>query len=314
MTHLSDPHRRGDRFDAPSEPGDLGLRHRYANLGDVRLHYVEAGTGPLVILLHGFPEFWYSWRHQIPALARAGFHAVAPDMRGYNLSDKPKSVRDYRIELLTRDVARLIHACGADRATVIGHDWGAGVAWQFGMDYPNMLDRLVIMNVPHPLQLLRGLRTWHQLKKSWYIFFFQIPWIPETIISAGNFAMLRQTFRSDPVRANAFTDEDINWYIGALSLPGALTGGINYYRALFRQSPLNTRGSIKRIDAPVLVIWGEQDRFLDAELAEPDRKWVPNLRVERLANASHWVQVDQPEMVNALLLEFLQESTGRPAR
>ncbi len=299
-----------DRPSALSKPGDLDVTHRYADLGDVRLHYVEAGTGPLTIMLHGFPEFWYTWRHQIPALARAGYHAVAPDMRGYNLSDKPKSVGDYRIELLARDVARLIRACGAERATVIGHDWGAGVAWQFAMNYPNMLDRLVIINVPHPLQLLRGLRTWRQLKKSWYIFFFQLPWIPEALLSAGNFAMVRQIFRSDPVRADAFTDEDIDWYVGALSLPGALTGGINYYRALFRQNPITTSRSLKRIDAPVLVIWGELDRFLGAELAEPDREWVPNLRVERLSDVSHWVQVDQPKVVNKLLLEFLQEPAG----
>lgn len=298
-----------DRSSAQTRPGGPGLRHRYADLGDVRLHYVEAGTGPLVILLHGFPEFWYSWRHQITALAEAGFHAVAPDMRGYNLSDKPKAVRDYRIELLARDVARLIRACGSDRATVAGHDWGAGVAWQFAMSYPDLLDRLVIMNVPHPLQFLRGLRTWRQLKKSWYMFFFQIPWIPEAILRAGNFAMVRRIFRSDPVRPDAFTDEDIDWYVGALSVPGALTGGINYYRALFRQNPIRRGQSIRRIDAPVLVIWGEQDRFLGAELAEPDRKWVPNLRVERLADASHWVQVDQPETVNALLIDFLRQPT-----
>src|SRR5919202_5732283 len=246
---------------ANSGPGDARLVHRYAELGDVRLHYVEAGTGPLVILLHGFPEFWYSWRHQITALATAGYHAVAPDMRGYNLSDKPSAVHDYRIDLLARDVARLIRACGAERATVVGHDWGAGVAWQFAMSYPTMLDRLVIMNVPHPIQFLRGMRTWRQLRKSWYIFFFQIPRLPEAILSAGDFSMVRRIFRSDPARTDAFMEEDIDWYIGALRVPGALTGAINYYRALFRRNPVKTRGSLKRIDAPVLVIWGERDRF-----------------------------------------------------
>jgi pimeloyl-ACP methyl ester carboxylesterase len=293
---------------ANSRPGDARLVHRYAELGDVRLHYVEAGTGPLVILLHGFPEFWYSWRHQITALATAGYHAVAPDMRGYNLSDKPSAVHDYRIDLLARDVARLIRACGAERATVVGHNWGAGVAWQFAMSYPTMLDRLVIMNVPHPIQFLRGMRTWRQLRKSWYIFFFQIPRLPEAILSAGDFSMVRRIFRSDPARTDAFTEEDIDWYIGALRVPGALTGAINYYRALFRRNPVKTRGSLKRIDAPVLVIWGERDRFLGPELAVPDRKWVPDQRVERLPGASHWVQVDQPEAVNRLLLAFLQES------
>jgi len=280
----------------------------YADVGGgLHLHYVEAGDGPLTVLLHGFPEFWYSWRLQIPALAKAGYHAVAPDMRGYNLSDKPRNVRDYRVDILARDIARLIEACRAERATVIGHDWGAGVAWQFAMSYPEMLDRLVIMNVPHPVRFLRALRTRRQLRKSWYIFFFQIPWLPELLIRAGNYAMLRWTFRNDPVRPSAFSEDDIERYAEAMARPGALTAAINYYRALFRQNPLSAWSSLRRIDAPVLVIWGARDRFLGAELAEPDRKWVPNVRVERLADASHWVQLDQPEAVNTLLLNFLSE-------
>src|SRR3954449_2631161 len=154
--------------------------HREAVVNGVRLHYVEAGAGPLVVLLHGFPEFWYSWRHQIPALAAAGFRVVAPDMRGYNRSDKPRGVRAYSGDALTGDVAKLIRACGAERAVVVGHDWGAAVAWQFAMAYPALLERLVIMNAPHPARFLRALRTWRQARKSWYMFFFQLPWLPES--------------------------------------------------------------------------------------------------------------------------------------
>jgi pimeloyl-ACP methyl ester carboxylesterase len=281
------------------------LVHRYADLADVRLHIVEAGSGPLVILLHGFPEFWYSWRQQIPALAGAGFHAVAPDLRGYNRSDKPAGVRAYGVKALTQDVANLIRDCGAERAMVVGHDWGAVVAWHFAMRYPQMLDRLVIMNVPHPERFLRGLRTLRQLRKSWYMFFFQLPWLPEASIRAGHFATLRHTFRTDPVHPESFSAEDIARYMEAAAQPGALTAAINYYRAAFRPVPAHEQIGFQRIDAPVLVIWGERDRYLGSELAEPDRRLVPNVRVERLPDASHWVQVDQPERVNTLLLDFL---------
>lgn len=282
------------------------ITHHYADLGDVRLHYVEAGSGPLVVLLHGFPEFWYSWRYQIPALAAAGFRAVAPDMRGYNRSDKPRGVRAYNGAALTGDVAKLIRACGAERAVVVGHDWGAAVAWQFAIAYPALLERLVIMNAPHPARFLRALRTWRQARKSWYMFFFQLPWLPEIGLRAGRFATIRQMFRNDPLRPGAFSAEDIDRYVEAMAQPGALTAAINYYRAMFRQAR-RARSGFPRIEAPVLVIWGERDRYLGTELAEPDRRLVPNVRVARLADASHWVQVDQPERVNAELLDFLRE-------
>ncbi len=288
------------------------LVHRYADLGDVRLHYVEAGSGPLVVLLHGFPEFWYSWRHQLPALAAAGFHAVAPDMRGFNWSDKPPGVHSYRVEVLARDVERLIRACGATHAAVVGHDWGAIVAWWFAMLYPERLTRLAILNVPHPAYTLEpglmraaGVPPRRQLRRSWYVFFFQLPWLPELALSAGNFALVRRTLRRDPVHRGAFTEEDIERYVEALAQPGALTAAVNYYRALLRRNPLGVRARLRRIEVPVLVIWGEQDRYLEAGLARPPRRWVSNARVERLPDASHWVQLDRPERVNALLLDFL---------
>jgi pimeloyl-ACP methyl ester carboxylesterase len=281
------------------------LAHRYADLGDVRLHYVEAGEGPLVLLLHGFPQFWYQWRHQIPALVEAGFKVVAPDMRGYNLSDKPPGVRAYRVELLARDVERLILACGERTATVVGHDWGAIVAWVAAMRHPGCVERLVILNVPHPARFLDGLLSPRQLLRSSYIFFFQIPRLPEEVICAGDFALLRSALRRDLVRTGAFAAEDIERYVRALARPGALTATLNYYRALLR-NPGETRALLKRIEAPVLVIWGERDRFLSRRLAEPPRLWVPNLlRVERLQDASHWVAEDRPLEVNTLLLDFL---------
>jgi pimeloyl-ACP methyl ester carboxylesterase len=283
------------------------LRHGRLDVGGVTLHYVEAGRGPLVVLLHGFPEFWYSWRWQLPALAGAGFRVVAPDLRGYNESSKPRGVAAYAADLLARDVAQLIRGLGAERAVVVGHDWGGAVAWTFAMRCPELLQRLVILNVPHPARFLRALRTPRQLRKSWYMFFFQLPRLPEASVRRANFAMLRRTFRHDPVRPGAFSDDDIERYIAALARPGALTAAINYYRALFRQDPRRMRAGFRPIEAPVLVIWGMQDRYLGAELAEPDARWAPNARVERLPDASHWVQVDRPERVNALLLDFLRD-------
>jgi epoxide hydrolase 4 len=282
------------------------LTHRYADLEDVHLHYVEAGEGPLVLLLHGFPQFWYQWRHQIPALVEAGFRVVAPDMRGYNLSGKPPGVRAYRVELLARDVERLIQACGEQAATVVGHDWGAIVAWVAAMRHPGCVERLVILNVPHPARSLDGLLSPGQLLRSSYVFFFQIPRLPEEFIRAGDFALLRSTLRRDPVRPGTFTAGDIERYVEAIAQPGALTATLNYYRALLRY-PWETQALLKRIEAPVLVIWGEQDRFLSRRLAEPPRLWVPNLlSVERLQDASHWVAEDRPGEVNTLLLAFLR--------
>ena len=286
---------------------EVSLTHRMVEVEpNVRLHCVEAGaaSGPLVVLLHGFPEFWYSWRRQIPPLAAAGFHVLALDMRGYNLSDKPRGVRAYTTDVLARDVARVLDACGAERASVVGHDWGAGVAWSFAMLYPQRLERLAILNVPHPLRFRTGLRTLRQLRKSWYIFFFQLPWLPELLARAGKYAYLRRGLGGG-TRPGAFPPEDIERYVEAIAQPGALTASINYYRALIRYG-LRSMRQLRRIDAPVLVIWGERDRYLGRELAQPHVAWVPHVHVERLSDAGHWVQNEQPDRVNELLLTFLR--------
>ena len=290
------------------------LAHRYADLGDVQLHYVEAGEGPLVLLLHGFPQFWYQWRHQIPALVEAGFRVVAPDMRGYNLSDKPPGVRAYRVKLLARDVERLIPACGERTAAVVGHDWGAIAAWIAAMRYPERVEKLAVLNVPHPARFLEGLLRPIQLLRSSYVFFFQIPRLPEEVIRARDFALLRTVLGRDPVRPGALTAEDIERYIEAIARPGALTASLNYYRALLRP-PGETRALLQRVEASVLVIWGERDRFLSRRLAEPPHLWVPNLvRVKRLSDASHWVAEDRPLEVNTLLLDFLRSPFIIPSR
>jgi pimeloyl-ACP methyl ester carboxylesterase len=279
--------------------------------GGIRLHYVEAGSGPLVVLLHGFPEFWYSWRHQLEPLAAAGYRVIAPDMRGYNLSSRPQDWRAYDGQSLAGDVAGLIRALGEQRAFVVGHDWGAAVAYFVAMHHPEAVRRLAILNVPHPVRMLEGLRTLRQLRKSWYMFFFQIPGLPERLIARDDYSFAKRSLRADSKKA--FTDEDLERYVQAWSQPGALTGMINYYRAALRRSPRSAQAQLKRIDCQTLVIWGMLDRHLGSELAEPPRQWVPNARVERIADATHWVQHDSPEQVNELLLAFLGEEPQPPA-
>jgi epoxide hydrolase 4 len=283
----------------------IELREGYADLADVRLHYVEAGPadGTPVVLLHGFPEFWYSWRHQIPALAAAGLRAIAPDMRGYNLSSKPSDVSAYAASRLAADIRDLIRERGCERACVAGHDWGAAVAWVAAMRHPEVLERLAILNVPHPRLMLNALRRpSRQLLRSWYIFFFQLPWMPEQAVAAGDWYMLRYSFEHD-ARPGAFTPEDIDRYREAWSQPGAVAAMLAYYRASVRRPPSGGGGRFTPIQAPTLVIWGERDRALGAELAEPDRADVPGLtRVVRIPEASHWVQHDRPDRVSELLI------------
>jgi epoxide hydrolase 4 len=288
--------------------------HREDRVNGVRLHSVEQGEGPLVVLLHGFPEFWYAWRHQIPALAAAGFRVVAPDLRGYNLSEKPEGVRAYRIEALLGDLEGLIERLGEGekKAHVVGHDWGGAFAWYAPLFIPERLLSLALLNAPHPLAFRRELRTnAAQRKKSSYVFMFQVPWLPERRIRAGNFAILGKMLRRDPVTPGAFPDEDIRLYKEALAQPGALTAAVNYYRAALRFPP-KAAGRAWPEGLKTLLVWGERDRYLGSGLLEGLDRWVPNLTIERIPDASHWVQADAPEKVNDLLIKFL--AGVRPSR
>jgi pimeloyl-ACP methyl ester carboxylesterase len=272
----------------------------------VRLHVAEAGDGPPILLLHGFPEFWYAWRHQLPALAAAGFRAIAPDLRGYNLSDKPRGVDRYRLRHLVGDVESLVRETGRPRAAVVGHDWGGAIAWAFAMRHPELVERLVILNAPHPAAYLRELRSPAQLLRSWYVFFFQLPGLPEWFCRRRDFAMLDRTLRRDPVRPGVFTDEDVRLYKEALGRPGALTSAINYYRAVFRGGLRRARDEVRPLTVPTLLLWGERDRYLGPRLTEGLERWVPKLRIERFADVSHWIQAECPERVNRLMIEFLR--------
>lgn len=272
----------------------------------VRLHVARSGSGPAVVLLHGFPEFWYSWRHQIPALVDAGFSVVAPDLRGYNLSDKPPGRGSYRLEHLVRDVAAIARSTGQKRVHVVGHDWGGILAWTFASQHRDLVDRLVIMNAPHLGRFSEVVRRPPQIFRSWYLLLFQFPRIPERAIAARNYAAIRSLFRDKPAVEGAFSRDDIARYVEAISRPGALTAALNYYRAL-RLPGASRIGRRARTDAETLVIWGEQDPALTIGLLDGLERYAPRLRVHRIPHAGHWIQSEAPAEVNSVLKEFLQE-------
>lgn len=289
-------------------PSNVSQTVRFVLVNGIRLRVVEAGPadGPVIVLLHGFPEFSYSWRHQIPFLAEAGFRVIAPDLRGYNLSDKPPRVRDYRIEKLVLDITLLIGQTSAGRATLVGHDWGGIIAWFTAMWHPECLERLVILNAPHPAAYIRELGRSSQLLRSWYALFFQVPWIPERVISWSDFAMARKLFRGGPARNSNEREADVRRYIESLAQPGALTAAINYYRAALRYDSRR----VSSIQTSTLLIWGHRDAYLVPELASDLEQWVKELRVEHLPDATHWVQNDEPEKVNGLIKEFCSRKHG----
>ncbi|HKG93914.1 MAG TPA: alpha/beta fold hydrolase [Gemmatimonadaceae bacterium] len=297
----------------PATGAEYGWTDGYADVGGVRLHYVEAGSGPLVVLLHGFPQLWLCWRHQIGPLAAAGFRAVALDMRGYNLSDKPRGVRHYTLDRLAADVEGLIAALGHRSADVVAHDWGGIVAWHLAATRPACVRRLVVLNAPHPGAYWRELRTLDQLRRSWYVFVFQLPWLPEAMLRRRDFAVVERILRTQPARAGAFDDDDVRAHKAALAQPGALTAMVNYYRATLRRLPGLAGARERRVEAPTLLIWGEADRYLRPQLADGLERWVPRLRVERLPGVSHWVMADAPEAVTRLLLEALGAAPAQAA-
>jgi len=289
----------------------IELHHGRAFVNGVSLHYVEAGAGALVVLLHGFPDFWYSWRFQLPALAAAGFRALAPDLRGYNLSDKPAGIDQYRLDRLAQDIVGLIRMVGAQRATLVGHDWGGVVAWKVAHDAPEAVTHLVILNAPHPASFRQALRTFSQVRRSWYLFFFQLPWLPEAVIRAWDYAIVRRVLRGASDRQATSSADDLQAYTTALSQPGALTAALNYYRAAFRSFWREPMQVTSPITVPTLVIWGERDPYLGLRLLKNLDRWVPDLRIQRIPDAGHWVHIQAREKVTPLIIEFLTQ--GNPA-
>jgi pimeloyl-ACP methyl ester carboxylesterase len=284
------------------------VRHERVAGGDVALHVVRAGEGPAVVLLHGFPEFWYSWRHQIEPLVAAGFSVGAPDLRGYNLSDRPSDVGAYRLDRLVEDVAAVIRSTGRPRAHVVGHDWGGVIAWALAASRPELVDKLVIMNAPHTRLYVETLRrNLRQVLRSWYVLFFRLPALPERALAAGNYAAIRRMLKRYPAERGAFSDADVERYVEAISRPGALRAGLNYYRANATGRGLRL-GYSARTDAETLVIWGEKDPALVPELLDGLERVAPRVRVHRMPEVSHWVQSEAPDEVNRTLIEFLRRA------
>ena len=298
------------------------FKHDYAEVNGVKLHYVAAGEGPLVLFLHGFPEFWYGWKEQLLEFGKDHL-AVAPDMRGYNLSSKPEAVEQYRMKDLVEDVRALAEHLGHQKFVLAGHDWGGVVAWAFALAHPACLEKLVIVNAPHPAVFLRELRdNPAQQQASQYMLLFRTPQA-EPILSANGYAALVNVVLGEGLKSGAFTEEDKQAYLSAWSQPGALTGGLNYYRASGIGPPAPGPALVETkeealahfgvesfrmaVQVPTLVIWGEKDTALLPGNLEGMETFVPNLTLRRIPEGTHWVVHEKPAEVNGYIREFLKD-------
>ena len=283
------------------------MDYQYIETNGIRLHVAQAGSddNPLIILLHGFPEFSYGWRKQIPYLAEAGYRVWAPDQRGYNLSDKPDGIAAYSIAKLAADVIGLIDAAGEEKVFLVGHDWGAAVAWWVAAKYPERIRKLVNLNVPHHSVMRKNLQSnFAQLRKSWYMFFFQIPWLSEFLVRLGDWKKSADSLQKSS-SPGVFTDSDMEEYKQAWAQPKAYTSMLNWYRAMLQKPPKPLANS--RITVPTLLIWGAQDKFLGREMAQPSIDLCDDGQLVFIEEATHWVQHEEAERVNKLINAFLKE-------
>ena len=288
------------------------IRHRFVPANGLRFHVAECGEGDrLALCLHGFPELWISWRHQMPLLEKLGYRVQAPDLRGYGETDRPSGVASYAIERLMEDVAGLIDAAGARSVLLLAHDWGAIIAWYFAIRRVRELEKLVILNVPHPGASENVFRTWRQLRRSWYALFFQIPWLPEFLLTRREARPLADVFRTRTLRPQNFPEDVVEMLRRSWLAPGAMTAMIDYYRALVRGGGIDRQRALgfPPIETPTLMLWGEQDLALTKETTFGTERWVKDLTLRYLPDASHFVQQDAYEEVNAMLEAWL---TGRP--
>jgi pimeloyl-ACP methyl ester carboxylesterase len=283
----------------------MDLEHSTIKTNGIQLHIVQAGpkSGIPVILLHGFPEFWYGWRKQIPVLAKAGCRVIVPDQRGYNLSDKPKGISAYCVDTLVEDIVGLINALEYEKVNLIGHDWGAVVSWRLAIQHPERLHRLGILNVPHPAVMKRFLqRDPRQMVRSWYALFFQLPWLPELSLRMFNWSGAALALRRSG-RKNAFTDEDIQKYKEAWSQPGAISAMLNWYRAALRDQSGIVNGM--QVHVPTLMLWGVKDVALTYRMARPSLDYCDEGNLIFFPDATHWVQHEEADEVNRHLLNFV---------
>ncbi|MDH3211588.1 MAG: alpha/beta hydrolase [Myxococcales bacterium] len=285
-----------------------GLRHEFVEANGLRFHVAACGDGErLALCLHGFPECWYSWRYQLPLLSRLGYRVWAPDLRGYGETDRPRRVADYAIETLMNDVAGLIDASGARSTLLVAHDWGAIIAWYFAIRRVRPLERLVVMNLPHPGAAGPAFRTWRQRRRSWYALFFQLPWLPEQLIGALRFRAIGEMIRRSCANPDRFPEEVLSVYRESAARPGAMKAMLDYYRAFVRGGGLvrQRRLGFPAIDTPTLLLWGEDDVAFGKETTFGTEVYVRDLTLRYLPGVSHWVQQDAPDIVNAMLEAWL---------
>lgn len=280
------------------------LTHKYISTNGIRLHVAEAGKsdGELIIFLHGFPEFWYAWRYQIDHFVQAGYLVVVPDQRGYNLSEKPKGIAAYHLDLLAKDVMGLIDFYQREKAFIVGHDWGGVAAWWLAITSPERVQKLAVLNVPHPKVMRKNLATNpSQRRRSRYVFLFQLPWLPERRMRKDNWDYCVRALQRTS-RSGTFSDDDIELYREAWSQTGAVTGMLNWYRAGLRNRP--KRPLEQQVTVPTLLIWGAKDRFLGREMAQESIDWCDYGRLEFIEDATHWIQHEEAGKVNGLIEEF----------
>jgi pimeloyl-ACP methyl ester carboxylesterase len=285
-----------------------GAEFRRIRANGLDFEVLTAGEGDrLALCLHGFPEHALSWRAQIPALVELGFRVWAPNQRGYGKTTRPRAVDDYAIDHLLADVAALIDVAGARSVTLIGHDWGAAVAWFFALRRLRPLERLVIMNVPHPAVFSKRLRdSWRQRARSWYMGFFQLPWLPEWVLGRDGARAIGRIFKATSCEPARFTPEILSVYRDQAKTPGALTAMLNWYRAAARGGMVRqVKLGFPTIEVPTLMLWGERDAALGKETTYGTHRYVSDLRIHYIPGASHWVQQDAPERVNEELVRFL---------
>ena len=295
----------------PDELRDPRIRTEFVEANGLRFEVDKCGHGDrLALCLHGFPEHSFSWRYQLPLLADLGYEAWAPNLRGYGNSSRPQGVSAYALEYLLEDVAQLIDASGAKETVLLAHDWGAVIAWYFAIRARRPLTHLIICNVPHPQAMQQGF-GWEQLKRSWYVFFFQIPGLPEKMLRRNDGAAMKQVMRSSAVDKSAFPDAVGEVYWRNAMQPGALTAMVNYYRALVRGGGAKRQRAqgLPVIKTPTLLVWGEEDVALTKETTYGTENYVRDLTIRYLPRVSHWVQQEQPEAVNAMIEAFLK---GQP--
>ena len=303
--------RQPDRDANAAAARELGmpLESRQVDVGEVTLHVVIAGPagGEPVVLLHGFPEFWYAWRYPLGQLAKAGFRVIVPDQRGYNLSDKPAGIEAYRVDKLAADIANLINALGYQSAHLAGHDWGGGVAWQVAIRHPQVVRRLMVIDTPHP-RAGEGFQSKEETI-TWYRTFMQLPWIPEWSARLGNYWLLASNLRNTS-RPGTFSDEAMDLLRSAWDRPGARTGMVNWYRAAFRYPP-DKRGD-QRVAIPTLVVVAPHDAFIPSDLSRRSLCYLDNGTLVTLQSGSHWVIQEDPDTVSRLLSDFFLQGTVEP--